>query len=110
MDSSDGHGPTRREALGGAAASLAMAPPSLSRLRRRYTRPMPTSALSRQPSAKRAANGINIYRIDTNTGAWSHVQHVGDLVRSAWQASNLRRAILLPSDSLLSVVWCTQGR
>jgi 6-phosphogluconolactonase len=33
-------------------------------------------------SAERKArgNGINVYQMDTATGAWSHVQHVGDLV------------------------------
>ncbi len=31
------------------------------------------------------------------------------LMTSACRASNLHRAILLPSDNLVNVVWCTQG-
>ena len=84
MDSSDGHGPTRRETLAGAAAFLATAPafaqPASAQTRAAY------AYVGSFTSAQRKArgNGINVYRIDTDTGAWSHVQHVGDLVNPSF--------------------------
>src|SRR5262249_44626405 len=37
-------------------------------------------------SAERKArgHGINVYQMDTATGAWSHIQHVGDLVNPSF--------------------------
>jgi 6-phosphogluconolactonase len=84
MELSDGHRPTRRATLGGAAAFLATAPafaqPVSAQARAAY------AYVGSFTSAQRKArgNGINVYRIDTNTGAWSHVQHVGDLVNPSF--------------------------
>src|ERR1700716_3872156 len=74
---------TRREALLGAGAVLLAAP-----------------ALAQQPAAgrpvyayvgsftsaerKARGNGINVYRMDPATGAWSHVQQVGELVNPSF--------------------------
>src|ERR1700704_2131501 len=74
---------TRRETLLGAGAVLLTAP-----------------ALAQQPAAgrpvyayvgsftsaekKARGNGINVYRMDPATGAWSHVQQVGELVNPSF--------------------------
>src|SRR5262245_65887589 len=84
MELSDGHRPTRRETLTGAAALLATTPG--------FAQPASAQApaayayVGSFTSAERKArgNGINVYRIDTNTGAWSHVQHAGDLVNPSF--------------------------
>lgn len=39
-------------------------------------------------------DGINVYRIDEASGAWSHVQHVGDLVNPSWLTLDRRRPVL----------------
>src|SRR5215471_17109999 len=35
---------------------------------------------------KARGDGINVYRIDPTTGAWTHVQHIGDLVNPSYLA------------------------
>ncbi|MBM3526210.1 MAG: lactonase family protein [Alphaproteobacteria bacterium] len=35
---------------------------------------------------KARGNGINVFRVDPATGAWTHVQHVGDLVNPSFLA------------------------
>ena len=39
-------------------------------------------------TAKRKArgDGIHVYRVDSETGAWTHVQHVGDLINPSYLA------------------------
>lgn len=39
-------------------------------------------------------DGINVYRIDEGSGAWSHVQRLGDLVNPSWLTLDRRRPIL----------------
>jgi 6-phosphogluconolactonase (cycloisomerase 2 family) len=39
-------------------------------------------------------DGINVYRVDKVSGAWSHVQHLGDLVNPSWLALDRRRPVL----------------
>ena len=35
---------------------------------------------------KARGDGIHVYRVDAATGAWSHVQHVGDLTNPSYLA------------------------
>ena len=39
-------------------------------------------------------DGINVYRIDEASGAWSHVQCLGDLVNPSWLLLDRRRPVL----------------
>jgi 6-phosphogluconolactonase (cycloisomerase 2 family) len=39
-------------------------------------------------------DGINVYRIDEASGAWSHVQRLGDLVNPSWLTLDRRRPVL----------------
>ena len=39
-------------------------------------------------------DGINVYRIDEASGAWSHVQRLGDLVNPSWLTLHPRRPVL----------------
>jgi 6-phosphogluconolactonase (cycloisomerase 2 family) len=39
-------------------------------------------------------DGINVYRIDEPSGAWSHVQHLGDLVNPSWLTLDPKRPVL----------------
>jgi 6-phosphogluconolactonase len=39
-------------------------------------------------------DGINVYRIDEGSGAWSHVQRLGDLVNPSWLTLDPRRPVL----------------
>ena len=39
-------------------------------------------------------DGINVYRIDETSGAWSHVQRVGDLVNPSWLTLHRERPVL----------------
>ncbi len=39
-------------------------------------------------------DGINVYRVDEATGAWTHVQHLGDLVNPSWLTLDPRRPVL----------------
>ena len=78
-------GSSRRDLLTGAAASVVTAS---------VLAPQPAFAQARGAFAyvgsftstqrKARGNGINVYRMDTDTGAWSHVQHVGDLVNPSF--------------------------
>ncbi|HKC07984.1 MAG TPA: lactonase family protein [Methylomirabilota bacterium] len=40
------------------------------------------------------SDGINIYRVDEGSGAWSHVQRLGDLVNPSWLTLDRRRPVL----------------
>ena len=42
-------------------------------------------------------DGINVYRIDEASGAWTHVQHLGDLVNPSWLTLDARRPVLYSS-------------
>src|SRR5262245_57018826 len=81
MNSTTDNGLTRRATLAGAAAVLA------------------TPALAQQPAGrpvcayvgsftteqrKARGNGINVFRMDPATGAWTHVQQVGDLLNPSF--------------------------
>ncbi len=80
------NGMTRRETLAGAGAFLMTATASA----QQSASPAPAGAayayVGSFTSAERKArgNGINVYRMDTATGAWSHIQHVGDLVNPSF--------------------------
>ncbi|HEX9748150.1 MAG TPA: beta-propeller fold lactonase family protein, partial [Methylomirabilota bacterium] len=39
-------------------------------------------------------DGINVYRIDETSGAWTHVQRLGDLVNPSWLLLDRRRPVL----------------
>jgi 6-phosphogluconolactonase len=84
MNSQHDNGSTRREALAGAAALLVAAPaltqPAAAQSRATY------AYVGSLTSAERKArgNGINVYRMDTDSGAWTHVQQVGDLVNPSF--------------------------
>lgn len=39
-------------------------------------------------------DGINVYRIDEASGAWSHVQHLGGLVNPSWLTLDPKRPVL----------------
>jgi 6-phosphogluconolactonase (cycloisomerase 2 family) len=39
-------------------------------------------------------DGINVYRVDEGSGAWSHVQCLGELVNPSWLALDRRRPVL----------------
>jgi 6-phosphogluconolactonase (cycloisomerase 2 family) len=39
-------------------------------------------------------DGINVYRIDEISGAWAHLQHLGDLVNPSWLTLDPRRPVL----------------
>src|SRR5262245_7683874 len=82
MDSSDG--PTRRATLGGAAAFLATAPAFAQRASAQARAHYAYVGSFTSAQRKARGNGINVFRIDENTGAWSHVQHVGDLVNPSF--------------------------
>jgi 6-phosphogluconolactonase (cycloisomerase 2 family) len=43
---------------------------------------------------KARGNGINVYRMDTTSGAWSHVQQVGDLVNPSFLVLSRNRRVL----------------
>ncbi|SPE35949.1 fragment of putative 6-phosphogluconolactonase, YbhE-type (part 1/2) [Candidatus Sulfopaludibacter sp. SbA6] len=75
--------PTRRSLLGGSAAAIlaqwaALAQPASSGVVYAY--------VGCYTTAQRYArgDGIHVYRVDPGTGAWSHVQHVGDLVNPSF--------------------------
>jgi 6-phosphogluconolactonase len=84
MNSQHDNGSTRREALAGAAALLVAAPAlaqqTVAQSRATY------AYVGSFTSAERKArgNGINVYRMNTDTGAWTHVQQVGDLVNPSF--------------------------
>jgi 6-phosphogluconolactonase len=91
-DSPDRSGMSRRETLTGfgasflgaslvatpAVAQLAVAPSSSEAAHYAYVGSF-TSA-----ERKARGNGINVYQMDTATGAWSHIQHIGDLVNPSF--------------------------
>src|ERR1700674_573421 len=88
MNSPGSIGLTRRETLAGAGASL-LATPAFAQLA--VTAPSSDAApayayVGSFTSAERKArgNGINVYKMDSATGAWSHVQHVGELVNPSF--------------------------
>ena len=75
-------GLTRREALAG-GATLAMAGPALAQ--------QPASRalyayVGSFTSAQRKArgNGVNVFRMDPSSGAWTHIQQVGDLINPSF--------------------------
>ena len=77
------NGSSRRDVLTGAAASVVTA----SVLTPASAQARPAFAyVGSFTSAQRKArgNGINVYRMDTDSGAWTHVQHVGDLVNPSF--------------------------
>lgn len=39
-------------------------------------------------------DGINVYRIDEGSGAWTHLQHLGDLVNPSWLTLDPKRPVL----------------
>src|SRR5215813_11714915 len=43
---------------------------------------------------KARGDGIHVYRVDPTTGAWTHVQHVGDLVNPSFLALSPDRRFL----------------
>lgn len=76
------NGLTRREALAGGAA-LAMAGPALAQ--QPAGKPLYAYAGSFTSAERKArGNGINVFRMDPATGAWTHVQHLGDLVNPSF--------------------------
>src|SRR5438874_7263260 len=88
MKSPDTNDLTRRETLAGIGASL-LATPAAAQL----AVPAPADAAAAAyayvgsfTSAERKArgNGINVYKMDTATGAWSHVQTVGELLNPSF--------------------------
>jgi 6-phosphogluconolactonase len=88
MNSPGSIGLTRRDTLAGAGASL-LATPAFAQLA--VTAPSSDTApayayVGSFTSAERKArgNGINVYKMDAATGAWSHVQHVGELVNPSF--------------------------
>ena len=88
MTSPDTSGLTRRETLAGIGASL-LATPAFAQLA--VPSPADTAAAAYAyvgsfTSAERKArgNGINVFNMDTTTGAWNHVQHVGELVNPSF--------------------------
>jgi 3-carboxymuconate cyclase len=84
MNSQHDNGSTRREALAGAAALL-VAAPALAQQAAAQSRGT-YAYVGSFTSAERKArgNGINVYRMNTDTGAWTHVQQVGDLVNPSF--------------------------
>jgi 6-phosphogluconolactonase len=86
MNTPGTNGMTRRETLAGAGAFLLAAPAAA----QQPAASPPTGAayayVGSFTSAERKArgNGINVYKMDTATGAWSHVQQVGELVNPSF--------------------------
>jgi 6-phosphogluconolactonase (cycloisomerase 2 family) len=86
MNTPGTNGMTRRETLAGAGAFLLAAPAAA----QQPAAPPPGSTayayVGSFTSAERKArgNGINVYKMDTATGAWSHVQQVGELVNPSF--------------------------
>ena len=39
-------------------------------------------------------DGINVYRVDEVSGAWTHAQRLGDLVNPSWLLLDRRRPVL----------------
>jgi 6-phosphogluconolactonase (cycloisomerase 2 family) len=81
MHSANHNGLTRRDALAGGAALLMTAPA--------FAQPAGKPAyayVGSFTSAERKArgNGINVFRMDPATGAWTHVQQLGDLVNPSF--------------------------
>src|SRR5215475_7683221 len=77
------HGMTRRETLAGVGAALLAAPafaqqPAAARPIYAYVGSF-TSA-----ERKARGNGINVFRMDPTTGAWTHIQQVGELVNPSF--------------------------
>src|ERR1035437_677265 len=84
MNSQHDNGSTRREALAGAAALL-VAAPALAQQAAAQSRGTYAYVGSFTNAERKArGNGINIYRMNTDTGAWTHVQQVGDLVNPSF--------------------------
>ena len=46
------------------------------------------------PERKARGDGINVYRVDPTTGAWTHVQHVGNLVNPSYLALSHDQRVL----------------
>src|ERR1700680_2281863 len=84
MISTDNNVPSRREMLGGVAAALVTAP-AMSQQATAQARPI-YAYVGSFTSAERKArgNGINVFRMNPRTGAWIHVQQVGDLVNPSF--------------------------
>ena len=84
MNSQHDNGSTRREALAGAAALLVAAPALAQQAAAQShgTYAYVDSFTSAERKAR--GNGINVYRMNTDTGAWTHVQQVGDLVNPSF--------------------------
>ena len=94
-NSPETNGLTRRETLAGVGALLMAAPASAQQMV-----PPPAGAayayVGSFTSAERKARGkgINVYKMDTATGAWSHVQQVGELINPSFLAlSKNQRAL-----------------
>lgn len=76
------NGMTRRETLVGAGAVLLATAAAAQQSPARAAYAYVGSFTSAERKAR--GNGINVYRMDTATGAWSHVQQVGDLVNPSF--------------------------
>ena len=76
------NGLTRRETLAGGAALLMTAPAFAQQPSDRPVYAYVGSFTTAERKAR--GNGINVFRMDTATGAWTHVQQVGDLVNPSF--------------------------
>jgi 6-phosphogluconolactonase len=75
---------TRRQALAGSAGAL-LAGAAVQAEAQQSSQPV-YAYVGSFTSAERKArgNGINVFRMDPATGAWSHVQNVGDLINPSF--------------------------
>ncbi len=80
MTSPNDNGVTRRDAIVGAGALMMTAPAFAQAARPTY------AYVGSFTSAERKArgNGINVFRMDPATGAWTHVQNVGELINPSF--------------------------
>src|SRR5262245_60055041 len=82
MHSPDNSGLTRRAALAGGASLLMTSPAFAQQPPGNPIYAYVGSFTSAQRKAR--GNGINVFRMDPASGAWSHVQQVGDLVNPSF--------------------------
>jgi 6-phosphogluconolactonase (cycloisomerase 2 family) len=82
MNSSNTLGMTRREALIGAGAALLASPAFAQQSPGRPVYAYVGSFTSAERKAR--GNGVNVFRMDPATGAWTHIQTIGDLVNPSF--------------------------